>query len=79
MSEEQKSQPQQKSQGRYFVCETKGSPPPEPVNAAPFSTEPKPIQKGLSAPPVEPVNISPFIAKPTPKVNANASSSETTK
>ena len=79
MSEEQKSQPKPKSQGRITLCESKGSPPPEPVNVAPFLTEPKPIQKGLSPPPVEPVSISPFPAKPVPKANVNTSSSENTK
>ncbi len=79
MSEEQKSQSQSKPE-RIVVCETKGSPPPEPLNAVPFLTnEPKAITKGLSPPPLEPVNISPFQAKPVPKVNANASSSESTK
>jgi hypothetical protein len=76
MSDEQNSKSSQKK-GPFVVNETKGSPPPEPVNAVPFLNE-RPVQKGLSPPPVEPVNISPFPAKP-PKRTSNPSSSENTK
>lgn len=79
MSEEEKPQSHQKLKDRFWVAESKVSPPPEPVNAVPFSTDPKPLQRGLLSPPVEPVNISPFPAKPVQQTNTNKSSSETTK
>lgn len=79
MSEEQKPQSNQKQQVRYWVAESKGCPPPEPVSAVPFVNDPKPLQKGLSPPPVEPVTISPFPAKPLQQAKPNPSSSESTK
>jgi hypothetical protein len=74
MPEEQKAQSKPKSQGPFFISETKGSTPPEPVNMIPFTSNPKPVKKGLLPPPAEPVNISPFpVQRPKPK----SSSSET--
>jgi hypothetical protein len=78
MTNEQQSQSQQKTKGPFVVCETKGSPPPEPVNAFPFVTNPQSFQKGLSSPPIEPVNISPFQAKPAQQSTTNKATSETT-
>jgi hypothetical protein len=66
MPEEQKSQSQQKSSGRYHIQETKSSPPAEPVNMAPFSRR----DGGLASPPIEPVNVSPFSSNPTNQVKA---------
>ncbi|MGA3059575.1 MAG: hypothetical protein ABSD92_04305 [Candidatus Bathyarchaeia archaeon] len=77
MSEEQKSQPQQRKEKRLW--ETASAPPAEPVNTVPFIKDGDIIQKGLSSPPAEPVNISPFLAKPTQKTSNTASSSESTK
>jgi hypothetical protein len=66
MPEEQKSQSQQKTSGRYYIEETKGSLPPEPINMAPFSRR----DGGLTSPPIEPVNVSPFSSNPVNQVKA---------